>query len=860
MRRLAALLALAVLGLGLPASAVTTGPPRARLSGDVIPVAYDLSVMPDLETMRTAGSETIDVEVRRPVDAIVLNARRIAVRRAAIDGRSARATTKPKLDQLELRAQAPIPPGRHRVALTFESEVHRGDANGLFAPPSPIGPSLTTLFEPSTARTMFPCFDEPQFRARFSLHVRAPRDWTVVSNMPLRAKRDAEADLAWSDFEPSPPMPAYTLTLDAGPFVHVDGTASGVPIRIFVRAGQEEHARAMLADAQRLLPFYESFFGVPFPLPKMDLVVTPGVLQSAFEGWGAITFYSESAPFGAQFNGGAAGRRYAVEILAHEMAHQWTGDLVTMRWWRDTFVSEGVAQFSQRAATRAVFQELHTWLDDDRAVASVMGYGVGPTSKPVLNPVATDREDDAFASFNEATYEKGASVLEGWRAIAGETALRDGLRRYLRRFAFGSATFEDFWDALGGRDGVAYGRSWLAQRGFPVVDVRASCEGAGTTVVTTQSAYVSDPQMDAAYRGQRWIVPLTLRIGAHGRRLVQSTTRAVQRIDGCGPLVVDPGERPYYFVRYDDAAYRTLARSDALGERDRERLFRDATMLHTAGALGDSAYLRLIATASEPLAPDVWVGLAQECRRMNELVREAPEAAQLAAMERNTLLPFALRYGRTGSKEPGPFRLGYDSAAALATSGDAVAGARFHDDYTSVLEGGPVDNGQALWSTPQIAAAAATPDDVDRTETRLRAAPAAGPVVPFGTLFLESVGDDALARRVLDDAMNDRRLTQNAPLAFLFAFGNRHPSLAYAYLRTHLRTFAKALPPTQQAWVLSRGVADSLWPAAPPTQLEAFLRAQFPHDRRTVTASTARIEQNWKARRALIAALHELLP
>ena len=497
----AALAVFAVCTAGAAAQPQSAPPPRARLSGDVVPVAYDLSVAPDLQTMRTAGIETIEVDVRRPVDAIVVNARATHVETAAIDGAAARTDAFPAVQQLRIRSSAPIAAGRHRVELAFVSQIQTaGDPAGLFLNIGPEEGSLTTLFEPSTARAMFPCFDEPRFRARFTLHVRAPRRWTVVSNMPLHEQRDAGTDGVWNDFDASPPMPAYALTLDAGTFVHVDGAALGVPMRVFVRPGQEDRARTMLADAERILPFYERFFGVPFPLAKLDFVVGSGALQSAFEGWGAITFYSEAGPFGLQYSGGDAGRREAVRILAHEMAHQWTGDLVTMRWWRDTFVSEGVAQFAQREATRTVFPELQTWRDDDREVGYLMGGGIGRTAKPVVTPVLTDLEAEDDGVFNAATYQKGASVLGGWRDAAGDDALHAGLRRYLRRFAFGSATFEDFWRELGGAEGVAYGHAWLAQRGFPVVDVRASCARGRSTFVASQQAFVTDPGIDPAYR------------------------------------------------------------------------------------------------------------------------------------------------------------------------------------------------------------------------------------------------------------------------------------------------------------------------------------------------------------------------
>ncbi|MDP9107078.1 MAG: M1 family metallopeptidase, partial [Candidatus Eremiobacteraeota bacterium] len=617
----------------------------ARLTDDVVPLAYDLAIAPNIARSTSAGSETIDVRLRRPLDAIALNALKIGVTRATIDGRVARIETFPAVEQILLRTGDRLGAGPHRIELAFTSAIHGGDdPRGLYASESSY---IVTRFEPSTARSMFPCFDEPQFRARFTLHVRAPAAWTVISNMPLRARRPAGAGLTDSDFAPTPPMPAYLLTLDGGVFAHADAVAGTIPIRVFVRPGQVAHARVMAARAQRIVPFYERFFGVAFPLPKLDLVVSPGALGSALEGWGAITFYAEGDVFGRQFGGGERGDRYAAEVLAHEIAHQWVGDLVTMRWWSDTFVAEAVAQFAQRQAVRAVFPELGSWRDDDRAVGDVMRGGVRKGSRPVVHVVSTDLDAEDFQAFDQATYDKGAAVIEGWHDAAGDEQFHTALHEYLTRFAYGSATFDDFWGALGGALGVAYGNSWLLQRGYPIVDVRTACDAGRTTVTLAQTPFVVDAQVEPQFRAQRWIVPVTLRSGANVRRLMLSGAGQVETMPGCEPLVVDPGARPYYLVRYDAPRYRELAAQVArMGERERGIVYRDATSLHAAGELGDTEYVRLLAVAAEPMDVDVWDDVAREYARLDDLVRGVPEASVLYTMEVRVLFPYADRYAR----------------------------------------------------------------------------------------------------------------------------------------------------------------------------------------------------------------------
>jgi hypothetical protein len=375
---------------------------------------------------------------------------------------------------------------------------------------------------------------------------------------------------------------------------------------------------------------------------------------------------------------------------------------------------------------------------------------------------------------------------------------------------------------------------------------------------------VSDPEIEAAYRAQRWIVPVTLSAGGGIRRVMLRGATAVEQLPTCAPVTVNPGARPYYLVRYDEPRYRELAAAaGSMDQRARELLFTDATRLHAAGELADVPYVRLLAAAAEPMDGAVWEALAREYARLDDLIRGAPEASALYAMEVRSLAPYAER-ARTAA-QPAAFRPANAAAAALAHVGDPAVGAAFKTDFLLEEAGSPsVPNNRMGWSSAALAAAAATSDDVDRVEASLRAHANAQAMATFTLArvneiaFLENVGDEGLARRVLADAMADRTLTQGAPISFLIALGSRHPELAYEYLRTHLDALVKPLPPATQAAVLTDGVAMILWPAAPPAEFERFLTAALPADPDTVRRAVSIIEQRWKERLALRAALREL--
>jgi aminopeptidase N len=329
----------------------------------------------------------------------------------------------------------------------------------------------------------------------------------------------------------------------------------------------------VLADAQRLLPFYETFFGTRYPMPKLDIVVTDGALQSALEGWGAITFYSEGSIFGQQFFGGMPGRREAVEELAHEMAHQWVGDLVDMRWSRDTFVAEGLAEYAQQRAVAALYPELQSPIDDDRQVEYVIDAGVTAGTVPVVGPVATDLERDDDKTFSVAAYYKGADIVRQWQLLIGDAAFRSGIARYLRTHRDGSATFEDFWKAFRRPQAVSYGDSWLTHPGFPLVDVGITCRNGRSTVDVTQEAFVSDPVIGSAYRRQLWQFPLSVTIaGAEHMLAVPATHHTRFALRGCGVEAIDDTFRPYARILYRGDALRGLAQRSP---RERRRFFED---------------------------------------------------------------------------------------------------------------------------------------------------------------------------------------------------------------------------------------------------------------------------------------------
>jgi hypothetical protein len=851
--RIARVLSVAFFVALLPTGARAAGA-VARLSSDTTPLSYDLHVQPVAgpndnwgagpDGLTVAGSETIVVRTTRDLDAIVMNQSRIDVRDASIDGDRAIATADEPIQQLRLQTLRPLATGEHTIRLTFVAR----SPNPGFKAYGDTAPLLATLFETSLARGVFPCFDEPQFRARFTLHVRAPSAWTVISNMPLDSRTSQGDGTDVHDFAPTPPMPVYLLTFDMGAYAHVDGSATNVPIRVFVRPGKEPQARAILADAEKLLPFYEAFFGTAYPLPKLDIVVVPAGEPTALEGWGAITEYDETLAFGAMDGGGIDGRLHAAEAVAHEMAHQWAGDLVDMRWWRDTFVAEGFAQFSQQRAMATLFPDLHSWISDDRQLEPILTNGVGRRSVPVITDVATDLDDDDAVPFSLATYLKGAAVLRQWQLFTGEGAFETSIAAYLSAHAYGSATFEDFWASFPQAHGSDFGASWLKQIGFPLVNVDVECMGGRSAVTLDQQAYVTDPRVSPSYRSQRW--PILLQIDIAGdvhTVLTNPQPHSTFDFPGCGIVSIDSAFRPYARIRYSGDAAAVLGVRPL---RERTRLLRDDAAMREGGYLPARDYLDAISSPHllEDVDLDAIGTTAQQLDEIHDVLRGSPLATSIAGMERTLLVPPLSARPLDGYANEFDARGVKLSLYALANAGDPnfgdAARALF---FASAAMPPKADASGVEFGIAAAAGIGASRADVVHVESIVRD----NKLLGTGPFFLEHVSDDSLVPGILNEARGDPRIAGGSFSFFLFTTGSMHPKVAYAYLQEHMLAILAGIPAADRAGVISNGAARSLWSAVPANHLIALLKRTFPKDPAAVAQAAAEIKRHWTERRAL---------
>lgn len=835
----------------MPSETPSPVPERVPLlSNDVIPLSYDLSIAPEKWNWGTGGTatgeETIVLDVRKATSEIVLNAATIKIAAAEIDGVAASAKNFPVAQQTAFTAGAAILPGQHTLHIRFTGRI-LADAAGLWPDnlSSPSHPNLVSLFEPARARSLFPCFDEPQFRATFTIRVRAPSSYAVISNMPLASKTPISgSSTSVFAFAPTPPIAPYLLTLDMGDFAVVSGTAGKTPVNVYIRPGKEAIAKAALAETQRIIPFYENLFGVAFPAPKLDVIIASGVLNDVSDGFGAITLFTEFEISGQQMGGGIRGQQTAFNTLAQPIAQQWFGGMVGVRSWGDAWVTAGLASWAEARAERALHPEIAAALprDLDWPWNAVSLWG---SLAPLRNTVKDDRDQASFDTLMAAGNDSGEAALSQWNSFIGDTAMRAAVRNYLTKKAGSAAIPADFWSAFGTKEAQAYGDAWLNQPGAPAVLETTTCRKGSEYVSFVQRGLQNDQFHDRVH--SRWPIPLSVSANGQTRWIALAAAPASIFAGKCGsPMVADLGLRPPYPLRYDVAALRALAGNASLSAIDRKRILRDTTALDHAGLATLPEFLAAIRLDTAATSGDATVVFNGDRDVAGELqaLRGSRYEARFGGVLQATFLPLMRKVGFTPDVTTASFMAkAYDAMGYFPDPGFAQL---VRDAWRARRDKGDFFGSQA-WSVMRYAAAAAEPADVDWALQRIANHP--GWVSMDDPInFLQGLRDRAAITRVLDN-LQSRRI--GYPY-MVWEIGTREPAIISDYLDTHLHQILASVPPTQQAGMLASGVAYGPWAARTPKQWRAFLQKTVnKRDAAIVDAAMKQIVAKWKLRTRL---------
>ncbi len=484
-----------------------------KLPKTIVPISYDIQLKPNIEKRTFTGSETVTLDVRKSTKTIILNANAIEIASAKLlgpNGQAERAaiTTDPRQQIATLTFPKEIGLGTHQLSLDFSGTINQAGQGLFYTTYQEEGTGvkktmLATQMEATDARRLFPCWDEPAFRAKFRLTITIPANFTAVSNMPVERETNT-SDGKEVHFAETPPMSSYLVVFCAGELDVIYGEAEGVKIGIVTTKGKAETGRYALDSAEKILRYFNEYFGIKYPLPKLDLIAVPGGIGGAMENWGGIVFYESILLFDPAKSSELT-KQHVFQMMAHEIAHQWFGDLVTMAWWDNLWLNEGFASWMGTKCSDHFNPQWQIWLRANAEKQQAMALDALSSTHPIQQAVKSETEADS--SFDDITYKKGQAFLRMLENYLGEEDFRAGLRTYMQAHKFSNSTTADLWSALGEaskKPVSALAASWTEQPGLPVVSL-----GPGKSGLTIRQERFTVHQKNP--KPLEWKIPLAWR-------------------------------------------------------------------------------------------------------------------------------------------------------------------------------------------------------------------------------------------------------------------------------------------------------------------------------------------------------------
>jgi aminopeptidase N len=816
----------------VPYSFATT---PGRLPKNVIPTDYVIDITPNTAKALITGTQTVSLDVTEVTDKIQFNSLNQVLSKVMFDGKpvkSVNSDDKEQLTTVMLPASASV--GKHKLSFSFTAKIET-EPHGMFVqeyvnPDGTKDTLITTKFEATDARRMFPCWDEPAFRATYKLTITAPSAWTAIANMPV-ASRKVHGDLATTSFDRSPKMPTYLVHVSAGNFGQIKAESQGTQLYITAAKGQEQNGKEALENAKQILADYNNYFGIKFPLPKLDSIAVPGGFQGGMENWGAITYTDQALLLTPASTMGSHQLVYSIQ--AHEMAHQWFGDLVTMGWWDELWLNESFASWRAAKETDLRHQDWHWWEGQDENKEGAMTADANLTSHPILQHVTNELE--ATSAFDPSiTYDKGQSVLRMLESYLGPDVFREGIRKYMAAHAYSNTTSADLWKALSDASGKNVNDiigAWTTQAGFPLVNVQSSCDSSGNRTLTlSQQRFVAKGEDTT---NPHWNIPLQIRVGtANATPVLLTKDGQTQTAGKCDDaLSVNADTVGYYRVAYDDATAKTnLSHFKTMGNGDRIALLDDQWALVKAGKKNISGFFELASAMGTDQNLRSWQVITAALGDIEHAERGTAGYDTFTKYARSIIKPLANQLGWDPKTDetPGIQRLRRTVLSDLGAWGDAdvIAEARsrfarFVKDRNAI----PADSQAFILS---IVAQNATDAEYEQIHAIAKAAKNETELRRYYPMMMLVRSPDLAIKSsqlVLSDEIPKQAESIRIQLALMLSEHN--PAMSWEiYTKNYDRLIAPMMP--EGTTMMTQITPDIFWNSVPLDQIESWMKSKVP--------------------------------
>lgn len=615
-----------------------------RLSKNIVPIEYDIQLKPDLENFTFEGIETITLSILKKTKTLTLHSKELEIETVSILLGKEKVFGKISYDEKSETATfifpKIIPVGKIRLNLVFKGILNdkmRGFYRSKYHILGKEHHMATTQFEATDARRAFPCFDEPAQKAVFHVSLIILKGKTAISNTLPVSILEHDTEYQIIRFSPTPKMSTYLLAFIVGDFEHIGSkTNKGIQVRVFTTPGKKHQAKFALDCAVKTLEFYEKYFSIPYPLPVLDMIAIPDFTSGAMENWGAIT-YRESALLVDDNHSSITNKQWVALVIAHEIAHQWFGNLVTMEWWTHLWLNEGFASYIEYLAVDKLFPKWDIWTQFS---AHEMGSALRLDSLLHTHPIEipVHHPDEIGEIFDEVSYSKGASIIRMLADYLGEKDFRDGLRYYLRKHSYKNTETIHLWQAfekVSGKPVAKVMHNWTSKPGYPVI----KAEIKNNQLNFSQERFFSSPISKNKTKDKTlWQVPIKNSFSAqvlsqHALKstdfLLCSRRRAAKCFFKTTPSTnffwakLNFGEAGFYRTAYSKELLEKLkmpVEKKLLSARDRLGIIRDLFALAEAGTIPTTDALEFLHSYKKENNYTVWLELAVGLGKLDQLL------------------------------------------------------------------------------------------------------------------------------------------------------------------------------------------------------------------------------------------------